>query len=53
MHDAETARLLLLDSKLKTLYMPAGERNLVFRTSHETSVRSRLRKLGYVIPSVE
>jgi len=51
--DAETARLLLLDSKLKSLCMPAGERNLVFRTADETNVRSRLRKLGYVIPSVE
>jgi len=51
--DAETARLLLLDSKLKTLCMPAGERNLIFQTSDEAAVRSRLRKLGYVIPSVE
>ena len=38
--DAETARLLVLDSKLKTLCLPAGDRNLVFRTSDETTVRS-------------
>jgi hypothetical protein len=49
--DAETARLLLLDSKLKTLCMRTGERNLVFRTPDETKVRTQLRKLGYILPS--
>ena len=33
--DAETARLLLLDPKLKTLCLPAGARNLVFRTADD------------------
>jgi Helicase conserved C-terminal domain len=47
----ETARLLLVDPKLKTLCLPAGERNLVFRASDETKVRAQLRKLGYVMPS--
>jgi hypothetical protein len=49
--DAETARLLMVDSKLKTLCLAAGERNLVFRASDETKVRTQLRKLGYVMPS--
>jgi Helicase conserved C-terminal domain len=49
--DAETARLLLLDAKLKTLCLPAGERNLVFRTSDEPKVQAQLRKLGYIMPS--
>jgi hypothetical protein len=51
--DVETARLLLVDPKLKTLCLLAGERNLVFRESAESEVRSRLRKLGYVVPSKE
>jgi len=51
--DAETARMLVLDAKLKTLCLPAGERNLVFRAANESTVRARLRKLGYVMPSVE
>jgi hypothetical protein len=49
--DAETARMLILDAKLKTLCMPAGERNLVFRATDQSAVRARLRKLGYVVPS--
>jgi hypothetical protein len=49
--DAETARLLVLDPKLKSLCLPAGERNLVFRESDEGTVRARLRKLGYVLPA--
>ena len=49
--DAETARLLMVDPKLKTLCLAAGERNLVFRASDETKVRAQLRKLGYVMPS--
>ena len=49
--DAETARLLLLDSKLKTLCLPAGERNLVFRNADESKVRAQLRNLGYIVPS--
>ncbi len=51
--DPETARLLLLDPKLKTLCLPAGERNLVFRTADETKVRTQLRKLGYIMASGE
>jgi hypothetical protein len=49
--DAETARLLALDPKLKSLCLLAGERNLVFRESDESAVRARLRKLGYVLPT--
>jgi hypothetical protein len=49
--DAETARLLLVDSKLKSLCLPAGDRNLVFREADQAAVRARLRKLGYVVPS--
>jgi Helicase conserved C-terminal domain len=49
--DSETAGLLLLDAKLKTLCLPAGERNLIFRTSDEPKVRAQLRKLGYIMPS--
>jgi hypothetical protein len=49
--DTETARLLLADPKLKTLCLPAGKRNLVFRTSDEPKVRAQLRKLGYFMPS--
>ena len=51
--DAETARLLLVDPKLKTLCLPAGERNLVFRSADEPKVRTQLRKLGYIMPSGE
>ncbi len=51
--DAETAQLLVLDSKLKSLCLLAGDRNLVFRESDESVVRARLRKLGYVVPSSE
>ena len=51
--DAETARLLILDSKLKSLCLLAGERNLVFREADESAVRARLRKLGYVLPARE
>jgi hypothetical protein len=49
--DAETARLLALDPKLKALCLLAGERNLVFRDSDQSAVRARLRKLGYVLPA--
>ena len=49
--DAETARLLALDPKLKSLCLLAGDRNLVFRESDEAAVRARLRKLGYVLPA--
>jgi hypothetical protein len=49
--DAETARLLVVDSKLKTICLLAGERSLVFPVAEETTVRNRLRKLGYVVPS--
>ena len=49
--DQETARLLLLDSKLKSLCEPAGKRGIVFRASVEPQVRKQLRKLGYVLPS--
>ena len=48
--DAETARMLLLDPKLKTLCEAAGKRGLVFRDV-ESQVRAQLRKLGYVLPS--
>jgi hypothetical protein len=51
--DAETAQLLVLDAKLKTLCLLAGKRTLVFRESDESAVRSRLRKVGYVVPSRE
>ena len=47
----ETARMLLLDPKLKTLCEAAGKRGLVFRASVEPQVRAQLRKLGYVLPS--
>jgi Helicase conserved C-terminal domain len=49
--DTETARLLLVDSKLKSLCLPAGDRSLVFREADQAAVRGRLRKLGYVVPS--
>ena len=49
--DPETARMLLLDPKLKTLCEPAGKRGLVFRANVESQVRAQLRKLGYVLPS--
>ncbi len=51
--DSETARMLMLDAKLKTLCLPAGDRNLVFRPGNESTVRAHLRKLGYVIPTNE
>ena len=51
--DPETAQLLALDSKLKSLCLLAGVRNLVFRESDESAVRAGLRKLGYVLPSKE
>ncbi len=47
----ETARMLLLDPKLKTLCEPAGKRGIVFRANVESQVRTQLRKLGYVLPS--
>jgi hypothetical protein len=49
--NAETARLLVVDSKLKTLCLLAGDRNLVYREADEAAVRARLRKLGYVLPA--
>ena len=49
--DEETARMLLLDPKLKTLCEPAGKRGIVFRANQEPQVRSQLRRLGYVLPS--
>ncbi|MGZ3470683.1 MAG: helicase-associated domain-containing protein [Isosphaeraceae bacterium] len=49
--DPETARMLLLDPKLKTLCEPSGKRGIVFRANVESQVRSQLRKLGYVLPS--
>ncbi len=49
--DAETARSLALDPKLKALCLLAGERNLVFRDSDRSAVRARLRQLGYVLPA--
>ncbi len=49
--DAETARLLLHDPKLKTLCEPAGKRGIIFRANVEAQVRSQLRKLGYILPS--
>jgi hypothetical protein len=51
--DAETARMLVLDPKLKTLCLLAGGRSLVFRDADETAVRNQLRKLGFVVPSRE
>ena len=47
------SRMFLVDLKLKTLFLPAGDRNLVFRESDESAVQSRLPKLGYVMPSKE
>ncbi len=49
--DPETARMLLLDPKLKTLCELAGKRGIVFRANVESQVRTQLRKLGYVFPS--
>jgi hypothetical protein len=49
--DPETARMLLLDPKLKTLCQPTGQRAIVFRADVESQVRAQLRKLGYVLPS--
>jgi Helicase conserved C-terminal domain len=51
--DAETARLILADPRLKTLCLAAGARNVVFRAADEPKVRSQLRKLGYIMPSSE
>ena len=41
----------LVDPRLKTLCLPAGDRNLVFRVADESKVRTQLRKLGYIMPS--
>ena len=51
--DAETARLLAVDPKLKSLCLVAGDRNLVFRESDQSAVRAHLRRLGYIVPSRE
>lgn len=48
--DAETARLLSSDRQLGEFCRPAGDRHLVFRADDEAAVRSRLRKLGFVLP---
>jgi hypothetical protein len=48
--DAETALMLRSDAKLKTICLLAGERNLVFPVAQESTVRSRLRKPGYMVP---
>ena len=49
--DSETARLLAVDPKLRSLCLLAGDRNLVFREADDSAVRARLRKLGYVLPA--
>jgi hypothetical protein len=49
--DPETARMLLLDPKLKKLCEAAGKRGLIFRANVESQVRAQLRKLGYVLLS--
>jgi hypothetical protein len=49
----KSARLILLDPKLKTLCLAAGDRNFVFRTSDELKVRAQLLKLGYVVPAAK
>ncbi len=49
--DAETALILMADAKLKAICLLAGDRTLVFPAAQESTVRSRLRKLGYVVPS--
>ncbi|MGO9468494.1 MAG: helicase-associated domain-containing protein [Isosphaeraceae bacterium] len=48
--DPETALILMADAKLKTICLLAGERNLVFPAAQESTIRSRLRKLGFVVP---
>jgi hypothetical protein len=48
--DANVARLLAHDRKLRNLCQIAGERQLVFRAADETTVRRVLRDLGYVLP---
>ncbi len=49
--DAESALILMADAKLKAICLLAGDRTLVFPAAQESTVRSRLRKLGYVVPS--
>lgn len=48
--DADLARLLVNDRRLRNLCQLAGERQLVFRAADEPAVRRALKELGYVLP---
>ena len=47
---AHVAQLIAHDRRLRTLCQVAGERQIVFRASDETTVRRVLKELGYVLP---
>ncbi|MCZ6635587.1 MAG: helicase-associated domain-containing protein, partial [bacterium] len=51
--DPAVATLIAHDSSLKNLCLPAGETHIVVPVKSETIFRSRLRKLGYVLPPSE
>ena len=48
--DAEVAHLLVHDRRLRSLCQLAGERQIVFRSADETTIRRVLKELGYVLP---
>jgi hypothetical protein len=51
--DANVARLLAHDRRLRSLCQLTGERQLVFRATDEPAVRRLLKELGYVLPPRE
>jgi len=48
--DAHVCELILHDTTLRGLVLPAGERYVVVREEDEAAFRRRLRKLGYTVP---
>jgi Helicase conserved C-terminal domain len=48
--DADVAHLLVHDRRLRSLCQLAGERQIVFRSTDETTIRRVLKELGYVLP---
>jgi hypothetical protein len=48
--DANVARLLVHDRRLRNLCQMAGEHQIVFRAADETTIRRVLKELGYVLP---
>jgi hypothetical protein len=51
--DPALTALIAHDRSLKNLCLPAGETHLVVPVKSETAFRSRLKKLGYVLPPPE